>query len=935
MKVIRLRNRLLLSATVISLVITLGAMLVVSWVIEQQFQDESKVDLIKTSDVIRDSLAERKESLLIAARQLAAQRNLGSTIWYLEKYGQSSVDREMLFTTYQQLAKDTYKIGRVAKLSRIAIYDSRGHLVAFALADANGEQVGFVRNFAKPEFHVATLKGGEELNISNLQTTGSVARIGFEYNGMLPQQESEHYAAADGMLMLESCVPIMGEVLNAGSGKAEIKQLGLIVAAQPLDHTLVDYFSRFTNIKINIFTRDGLSSGVVPGYSKPDWSKLPATGEDADVPVFNEILIDGTGYYQSLIPLYSNKQLVGGIAALHSKELVRKNTREMMRTLGIIAAVSLLLILAFAWYFATSITRPLTVLRRIFYDVARGKQAGTTNTELSRLKEQHSRQDELGDLTQSFVAMNDAVNQKIQQINEINASLERTVNERTAALAAREQESRTLIENTPDTIARYDRECRRIYVNPAFGALAEGGVAALLGTKPAEIPGGENADIYEAQIREVFATGKNSQFELKWPGKEGREICSHIRLTAERDLSGKVISVLGVGRDITELNEYRAELTRKELAKSRFLAAAGHDLRQPLAAANLFIDALKLTGPTLRQAEMIRHLDQAMGTFNGLLDALLNISKLDAEIIKPEYTRIEVSELFQWLEQNLEPLAAEKQLAFKLHFPLSGALVVRSDMGLIKSVLMNIVSNAIKFTAKGGILVGARRRGSEVLIQVWDTGTGISAEHIEHIFDEFYQVDNPQRDRTSGLGLGLSIAKRALTLLGAKILCRSQVGRGSVFEFRLPLEEFHGETAQLPAPAAAQTGLNPETFVRGKHFIVVEDDMLVAQAITSLLRDMGGKVDCFHSAEEALRYEAAGHADYYIADYMLGGGLNGVQFLKLLRQKLGKPICAILVSGDTSPAFIREVANFDWPILHKPANIAELIARLGEQQRRI
>lgn len=933
MKVIRLRNRLLLSATVISLVITLGAMLVVSWVIEQQFQDESKVDLIKTSDVIRDSLAERKESLATAARQLAAQRNLGSTIWYLEKYGQSSVDREMLFTTYQQLAKDAYKIGRVAKLSKIAIFDSRGHLVAFSLADTNGEQVGFVRNFAKPEFHVATLKSGEELNLSNLQTTGSVARIGFEYNGILPPQENEHYAVADGMLMLESCVPIMGEVLNAVSGKAEIKQLGLIVAAQPLDHTLVDYFSRFTNIKINIFTRDGLSSGVVSGYSKPDWSILPATGEDSEAPIFNEILIEGIGYYQSLIPLYSNKQLVGGIAALHSKELVRKNTREMMRTMGIIAAVSLLLILAFAWYFATSITRPLTVLRRIFHDVARGKQSGTTSTELSRLKEQHSRQDELGDLTQSFVAMNDAVNQKIEQINEINASLERTVNERTAALAAREQESRTLIENTPDTIARYDRECRRIYVNPAFGALAEGGVAALIGTKPSEIPGGENSDIYEAKIREVFATGKNSRFEMKWQGKEGREICSHIRLTAERDLSGKVISVLGVGRDITELNEYRAELTRKELAKSRFLAAAGHDLRQPLAAANLFIDALKLTGPTVRQAEMISHLDQAMGTFNGLLDALLNISKLDAEIIKPEYTQIEVAELFQWLEQNLAPLAAEKQLAFKLHFPLSGALVVRSDLGLIKSALMNIVSNAIKFTAKGGILVGARRRGSEVLIQVWDTGTGISAEHIEHIFDEFYQVNNPQRDRTCGLGLGLSIAKRALTLLGAKICCRSQVGRGSVFEFRLPLEDFHEDAAQLPIPAS-QTGMNHETFVRGKHFIVVEDDMLVAQAITGLLQDLGGIVNCFHRAEEALRYGAAGHADYYIADYMLGGGLNGVQFLKQLRQKLGKPICAVLVSGDTSPSFIREVADFDWPILHKPANISEIIAKLGEQQMR-
>jgi len=130
------------------------------------------------------------------------------------------------------------------------------------------------------------------------------------------------------------------------------------------------------------------------------------------------------------------------------------------------------------------------------------------------------------------------------------------------SLKVREQESRTMIENSPDTIARYDRECRRTYVNPAFGAMAEGGVAALLGKKPSEIPGGSNSIIYETKISEVFATGENTQFELKWLGKDGKEICSHIRLTAERDLSGSVVSALAVGRDISDLNNSRTELKR-------------------------------------------------------------------------------------------------------------------------------------------------------------------------------------------------------------------------------------------------------------------------------------------------------------------------------------------------------------------------------------
>lgn len=377
------------------------------------------------------------------------------------------------------------------------------------------------------------------------------------------------------------------------------------------------------------------------------------------------------------------------------------------------------------------------------------------------------------------------------------------------------------------------------------------------------------------------------------------------------------------------LNESMRKLEEKELAKTRFLAAAGHDLRQPLAAANLFIDALKLTEMTSRQDEIIQRLDQAMVTFNGLLDALLNVSKLDAGMIKPEYSAIHVAELFNWLEQNFAPMATEKKLGFRLYFPMKKVLVIRSDIGLLKSILMNLVSNAIKFTASGAILVSARQRGESVLFQVWDTGMGIPDEHSKHIFDEFYQINNPQRDRTSGLGLGLSIVKRALTLLGAKIICRSQVGRGSVFEFRLPLEDISEVAKRQDAAVVQQKEVASETFLQGKRFVVVEDDALVAQAMTNWLEGMGGEVKCFHSGEATLRHADIEYADYFIADYMLGGKLNGIQFLNLVRQKLGKPINAVLVTGDTSAAFIRHAVDCDWPVLHKPINTSKLISILG------
>lgn len=634
-------------------------------------------------------------------------------------------------------------------------------------------------------------------------------------------------------------------------------------------------------------------------------------------------------------------------------------------------------------------------------------------------------------------------------------------------LVEHEYELRTLIENTPDTIARYAPDCRRIFVNPAFASRAAGGAAALLGKTPTEIPGGPGARLYEEKIREALASGRDTEFELKWPVGDGSEMCSLIRLTPERDASGKVVSVLGVGRDITELNNYRnrlelaernlngllefnrsilekspmgiavykesgrcimaneayaraigatekevlaqdfrnneswrrnglrdiairaletgvaikedvegitsfgkavalecvfsllaisgerhllmlvndvsvrlqterallesmREAREKELAKTRFLAAAGHDMRQPLAAAILFIDALRVAEPTPAQLRIIQRLEMSMATFNGLLESLLNISRLDAGAITPESGPVRVGELFGWLEHTFQQLAVQKGLALRLHQPTVGGLAVHSDGGLLKSVLINLVSNAIKFTASGSVMVSARRRGGKLLFQVWDTGIGIAEEEVPQIFEEFYQVGNPQRDRSGGLGLGLSIVKRTLKLLGSKIHCRSRPGRGTVFSFSLPLHRVPlGEAAQEAHGRSAPVG--DVSFAAGKRFAVVEDDQMVAQAMSGWLEGLGGMVRNYQSAEEALGDSGIGDVDYYIVDYMLGGKLTGIQFLSLLDQQLGRKARAVLLSGDTSSEFILKVKFLEYPVLHKPAPIAEIISSLAAQ----
>lgn len=457
MRITRLRDKLLFSVVAISILVAAASMLAVSLVIRQQHLDQSNALLRKAALLIEDELQERKDNQLTASRGLATQHNFGSTIWYLAQYAQSDLDHETLFNSYQQLLRETYKLGRAARLSKALIYDANGQLVSFALLDGGAEQVGFVERFPAPLFQIAALKEGEELSRKSMRSATSVDRIELKFNQALPRQESAHYAVIDGTLALESFVPIIGMAFDAGSGKQEKKQLGLIVTVQALNQALVEQLARLTDTRINIFMAGDLSGGSEPGYRKPDWHGVPS-GVDGKFPplAFNEIAIAGAGFYQCLMPLYNGSQLAGTIVALQSKEIVQKNTTQMMQTLGLIGLASLVFIFPFAWYFATSISQPLSTLSRIFREVARGTKTETLNEAFDQLREAKQRHDELGDLTQSFILMADAVKQKIEQIHEINAHLEQKIEESTAQLRAANVEMLRLA-NTDALTGLYNR----------------------------------------------------------------------------------------------------------------------------------------------------------------------------------------------------------------------------------------------------------------------------------------------------------------------------------------------------------------------------------------------------------------------------------------------------------------------------------------------
>jgi signal transduction histidine kinase len=261
-----------------------------------------------------------------------------------------------------------------------------------------------------------------------------------------------------------------------------------------------------------------------------------------------------------------------------------------------------------------------------------------------------------------------------------------------------------------------------------------------------------------------------------------RELVSYHNLLESR-VQERTADLRAANRDLQLAKEAAEAAT---FAKSRFLAAASHDLRQPIRAINLFKEALDRTGLSTEQQRISQLLSRSILGLGDLLDALLDVSKLDTGVVTPQPGILDAHQLFSGIDAEFSILAAAKSLRFKFYFP-PGTTNLFADRVLLEGLLRNLIGNAIKYTEHGGILVAIRRRGDHALMQVWDSGIGIAPEHLTTIFDEYFQVANPERDKTKGLGLGLAIASRLAKLLNTEIVCHSRLGKGSVFEFRLPL----------------------------------------------------------------------------------------------------------------------------------------------------
>lgn len=438
-------------------------------------------------------------------------------------------------------------------------------------------------------------------------------------------------------------------------------------------------------------------------------------------------------------------------------------------------------------------------------------------------------------------------------------------------------------------------------------ALSDGMLAIAGGMlrTPVEVRGGDEIAAM-ARAVEVF---RQNAIELE-------------RLLEERKTAASRLEQL-VEKRTHDLAEKSRQLEVANRYKSHFLASASHDLRQPLHALNLFVAQLHGEAESVRRRRLVERIGAAVASMNELFESLLDMSKLEAGMIEPHVAEFPIERALGRVESTFADAAREQGL--RLSVVRSGAWV-RSDPVLLERILMNLVSNAVRYTARGGVVVGCRRRGGQMRIDVCDSGPGISKEEERKIFIEYHRLGAGEADRDrGGLGLGLAIVDRLGRLLGHEVALESRPGRGSRFSVTVPLAaEGQGVAEVERVPAMADPA-------RGSLVLVIDDDPLVLEGMGGMLRGWGCRLLTAAGEEAALAAVAgAGRPpDLVVADYRLADGATGIRAIERLRRELGAAVPAFLISGDTAPEALRQARAHGLHLLHKPVPPMRLRAMLN------
>jgi signal transduction histidine kinase/ActR/RegA family two-component response regulator len=397
----------------------------------------------------------------------------------------------------------------------------------------------------------------------------------------------------------------------------------------------------------------------------------------------------------------------------------------------------------------------------------------------------------------------------------------------------------------------------------------------------------------------------------------------------EAGVNDMVVSLANARRDLERrVAEATAELSRQKetaenanRAKTQFLAAASHDLRQPIQALGLFAMTLRLRARSPDILALADRIERSVNALASVLDALLDISKLDAGVVTPQVESFPVARVLDAVRETFSGVATEKGLAFTVR---RSRMWARTDPFMLERILANLVSNALRYTDRGGVLIGCRRAGTALRIEVWDTGFGIPEPLQREIFREFVQLANPGRARDKGLGLGLAIVDRYCRLLGIDVSVRSRVGRGTLFAVTLPRAAPQG-LLRHDAGAARS-----DAVIAGRRYLVIDDDPEVREGVASLLGALGASAVTAGGVDEAVAaWKAAGGVpDALLTDYRLGESRDGLDAARAIRDEFG-PVPVVILTGDIGPDVLKAVAEAGLELVHKPVSSADLVAALA------
>ncbi len=495
------------------------------------------------------------------------------------------------------------------------------------------------------------------------------------------------------------------------------------------------------------------------------------------------------------------------------------------------------------------------------------------------------------------------------------------------ALRESERQLRRVFEGSSQGFWELDLRTLSYTVSPRSQTMlgyAPGELDVSYDTLSAYVEPGDLARALESIERHVAGASERHELELRVRDKSGawRWILTSGRIV-ERDAEGRPLLIAGTHTDITErkrseaaLIEAMAEAAQANQAKSRFLAAASHDLRQPLAALSLYLGALR---PLMaaENRELMVNIEECVDSLSALLTDLLEVNKLDAGVIVPAPRDFALGE---FLAPLVTMYAAEAELkALQLRVRLA-PIVVHSDPLLLRRIVGNLIANAVRYTSRGGILIACRRRQGKRWLEVWDTGIGIAPDQRQIIFEAFTQLGDDARNQ--GSGLGLAIVDKMAKLLGLELRLSSRPGAGSMFAIELP------EGAAPAAGPARALVLAPS--LAPLRIAVVEDHPEVLQALELVLESAGHDVAAAASGRHLIAKLGKRKPDIVIADYRLAGGETGFDVIEAVREIFGDELPALLITGDTDPALIRSMADRGIAVRYKPLQFDALLSFIGE-----